>query len=168
MSRMDAFRPDDAHTQLREHARRIRNMETTQRVGSSSQSVAGVATQEGNGTLTTFVDLATPGPSVTVPVLGATGMVAVVLTARVLAGTTPCITYTSFEVRDAASNLVQAASTGQACVLQAGLSVGETTSGVFVVSGLTIDAGPYTFKMKYRNETDIGLWSQRTILVIPV
>jgi hypothetical protein len=121
-----------------------------------------VATSQTTG-LTTYTDLATAGPTVTVTI-GASGAAIVILTARTDNTNSGIEVFMGFAVSGATT---VAASDAQA-LCSAARNTGDTpkNSAVFWVTGLT--AGSNTFTSKYRTTANTATFADRNIIVIPI
>ncbi len=125
--------------------------------GSLLYSSAEVATAETTAS-TSFADLATPGPSVTINV-GPSGAALVIWVATEASTTTQTnydgVRVDSTDPTDAqsASHQAPAAASSQATVMKFRLITG-------------LSAGSHTFKMRYRTTAGTGQWSDRYILAI--
>ena len=110
---------------------------------------------------TTFTDLATPGPAVTVTI-GSTGKALVAIYAS-LAHSTSNYALAGYAVSGAST-----VAASDLASLQHGSSVAIRAGATLLHTGLT--AGSNTFTMKYRNNTGTGLadFTGRRILVQPL
>lgn len=125
--------------------------------------VAFVATSE-TTTSTTYTDLTTPGPAVTVTP-GASGMVMVLLYGQFGASNVGNIPFMSFA---ASGGNTQAASDGMALSVQiaSGAGLGASAGATFLLTGL--NSVSTTFTAKYRVTANTGNFSNRRITVIPL
>jgi hypothetical protein len=123
-------------------------------------SSATVATSQ-TTTSSTFTDLATPGPAVTLT----TGTSALVIISCMIQTTAGNAVYAGFTVSGATTT---AASTTSA--LKAYSSGGLLGTAQTLVCLVTLTAGSNTFTMKYGNvqATETGTYNARTITVIPL
>lgn len=113
-------------------------------------------------TSTTYTDLGTVGPAVTVT----TGENAIVFLVSSVSNATPGQSiFVSCAVSGSTSIAAPAGSNDVDLVQQAD-GGGETISGFTVVTGLT--PGSNTFTMKYKVGGGTGTWGSRTIAVIPL
>jgi len=120
----------------------------------SASSIAAMETT----TSTSYVDLTTPGPSIS----AATGTSALVVVASSIANSGSGFSLVSVAVGGASAvAAADAASVG----LPAG-AVGARVSGAFLLTGLT--AGTNTFTLKYRVSTSTGSFLDRRIGVFPL
>lgn len=116
-------------------------------------------------TSTSYADLATPGPAVTVP-LTAGQPVLILVNTRMWATTTGQYGYASFAVSGAAS---VAANDGDAIVM-AQFSSAQDLSGTKPAIYVATITGDHTFTMKYRT-TDAAksvVFATRRIIVVPL
>lgn len=118
-----------------------------------------VATSE-TTTSTTFADLATVGPAVTVTT-GTSAMV--IVTCRASNSNANKLVVMGFAVSGATT---VAASDTQSFTQSGGGAVPAQGSAVYVVTGLT--AGSNTFTAKYRVDANTGTFLNRSITVIPI
>jgi hypothetical protein len=110
---------------------------------------------------TSYTDLATVGPSVTVT----TGTSAIVLiTFEGEHGTLNGVALATYAV----SGATTVAASDNSRIVARGYATGNShsTGGAFLVSGLT--AGSNTFTVKYRTAAGTATFSKRTIVVIPI
>jgi len=129
---------------------------------SSTAATNSVATAQ-TTTSTTYADLATTGPAVTIT----TGAIALVfLTVRKMNNNTGSQeTFMSFAVSGAST--VSAADTSSINLVTSTGSLPQGGfSGAFLVTGLT--AGSNTFTAKYRVDGGTGSFQNRTITVVPL
>lgn len=140
---------------------------TTQSVPPSALNTGGttafVATREDTA-LSSYTDLATPGPSVTVDI-GANGIALVGLSMNYASTTTYAAGEMAFAISGAST--VAASNNFSAGATTWDTSGAATTaSGVFIVTGLT--AGSTTFKAQYRTSLGTGTFQRRRISVVPL
>jgi hypothetical protein len=121
---------------------------------------AAVATSQTTSS-TSYTDLTTAGPAVTVTV-PASGKVLVTVTSGMQNSTGGGSCFMAFAVSGPTS---VAASDAQAVIL--GGNNLQAASASYVVSGLTA-GGSYTFTAKYRVTTGTGTFSNRSIWAIPL
>lgn len=121
-----------------------------------------VATSEGT-TTTTFTDLATAGPAVTVTI-GQSGAALVTLTANIDGTGSNIRTYMGFAVSGAST--VAAADTAANMQQHDSANTNTQQSWTGIVTGLT--AGSNTFTAKYRTSGGTGTWANRHIIVEPI
>lgn len=118
---------------------------------------------------TSYTDLATVGPSVTVTI-GDSGRCLVIVSAHILIGDTDLSLdgYASFAVSGATS-----ISAGDANSLITGTGiissqyVGEKLAASRIVPLTGLNAGSHTFTMKYRTSTGTSFFTNRSIAVLP-
>ena len=124
-----------------------------------ASNVAAAATAASQGTASTsYVDLATAGPSVTLT----TGTSVIVMIACLGYNTSASVPqYVSVAVSGATT---LAASDSNAALIQNAVG-GVNTQGVAIVP-LTVTAGSNTFKLQYRTTANTGTFQQRGILVL--
>jgi hypothetical protein len=134
---------------------------TADKLGLGSTNTT-VATSEASGS-TSYTDLATPGPSVTITV-GANGLALVVLYTWQSNSAGTAATFTSFAVSGA--NTSASADTKAQVYVSSGNNAALGASSVFLLTGLT--AGSTTFKMQYRVDGSTGTWLNRRIAAIPL
>lgn len=125
-------------------------------------STASVATSQ-TTTSTSYTDLTTAGPSVTVTI-GSSGLALVTLSADMYNGTSGAYAFTSFVV--SGGNTVAASDAN-------GISVGGSTANPEILIGRTVlltglTAGSTTFKLQYRVSGGTGTFINRNIAVVPL
>jgi hypothetical protein len=122
-----------------------------------------VATSETTAS-TTYTDLTTPGPAVTVTV-GASGMVMVLIYGQLGNTNVGSQSFISFAASGANT---QAASDGMALGVQIASSagLGISAGATFLLTGL--NPGSTTFTSKYRVTATTGNFSNRRITAIPL
>lgn len=114
---------------------------------------------------TTFVDLATAGPAVTVTI-GGNGLAIVIVSANTFQGASTDTTYMGFALSGA--NTV-AANTTNAFAFQPANAAGASIKGSYIILLTGLTAGSTTFTAKYRSGSgNTGTWSSREISVIPL
>lgn len=127
--------------------------------GLRNATTALVATAETTAS-TSFADLATPGPAVTVTT-DTTALV--VVSAFLFNGTSGFVSYMGYAVSGATT---VAASDDRALLLHSQIVFGQgRLSMAHLQTGLT--PGSNTFTSKYRVNGGTGSWSNRSIIVIP-
>jgi hypothetical protein len=141
----------------------ISNVPTTALALNGAQT-ANVATDE-TTTSTTFTDLTTPGPAVTVTI-GASGLALVGLFAQTYNTVSGGQTYMGYAISGATT-----ASAGNTNVVftqqNSTTPFVQGASGIFLATGL--NPGSTTFTAKYdQQNSGTGHWSNRTIFVIPL
>lgn len=124
-------------------------------------SAATVTTSEST-TSTSFTDLATPGPAVTVTT-GTTALV--ILTANLYNNGTSQDADMGFAVSGASTVAAAGSASLEATTGASGAVVRYTASAVFPVTGLT--AGSNTFTAKYKATGGTSFFANRSIVVIP-
>lgn len=128
----------------------------------------GQVTTSQSTTSTTFADLATAGPSVTVTI-GQNGMALVGISANVWNNTNVAFSFMGFAISGAST--VAAADLYSWKRQQPSASVEAREGVTFLVTGLT--PGSTTFKAQYRVQTGgsgagTGTWADRQIWVLPL
>ena len=125
-------------------------------------TTAGVATYQTTNS-TSYTDLATSGPAVTVTI-GANGLALVIISTSLLNTVTSSYSYMSFAVSGAST--VAAADTSSLFYQAFGGEAAHRTSYVKLLTGLT--AGSTTFTAKYKASADVAGFANREISVIPL
>ncbi|HET7736441.1 MAG TPA: hypothetical protein VFK52_10725 [Nocardioidaceae bacterium] len=114
-------------------------------------------------TSTSYADLTTSGPAVTVTV-GSSGRVLVTLGAASWHDTSG--NFTAMSVALSGANTAAANDTNIHAVVAASTSSGGDTSSTIMLTGLT--PGSTTFTAKYRVASGTGNWSRRRLTVVPL
>lgn len=128
--------------------------------GAAAQSF--ISTEEST-TSTTYVDLTTTGPQVTVDV-GASGKVLVMAGARIRSGTADQGGFASVAL---SGGNTSAATDDRAVGLRAGVAnQSQRASFVEMMEGLA--AGSTTFTVRYRSTTDTASFANRELVVVPL
>lgn len=130
----------------------------TARLVLNGAQTADVATSE-TTTSTTYADLATSGPSVTVTV-GASGMALVLISVQMSNSSASVGTFSGVLVDATTPADVDAATTNAAT------STIARATRPYLVTGLS--AASHTFKLQYRVASGTGTFSSRRIVVIPL
>ena len=130
--------------------------------GTSGAVVSSVATSETAASGASYVDLATPGPAVTLDV-PASGKVLLVITAQQRSSAAAAYNYSSVAISGANT---EAASDDEALVNGQGVTHEVRASFSRVITGLT--PGSTTFTMKYRAAGGTSTFSKRRISVVPL
>lgn len=114
-------------------------------------------------TSTTYTDLGTSGPAVTVTV-GSSGRVLVVLGASAWNGTAG--NFVGMSVALSGANTVAASDAYIHAQVSPATTSGSDMSSTFEITGLT--SGATTFTAKYRVAAGTGNWSRRRLTVVPL
>lgn len=121
-----------------------------------------IATSESTAS-TSYTDLATVGPSVTVTI-GVNGLALLTITVQQSNSAGTAVTYTSY-VASGANTIAASDNTALVFVSPANNNALQA-SYTALLTGLT--AGSTTFKMQYRCNGSIGSWLNRRLAVIPL
>ena len=130
-------------------------------IAERSPQATSVLTSE-TTTSTTFTNLATVGPAVTID----TGPYALVLTHCQVSNSGTGSAYAGVEVTGD-SSIAPALNRAVNVIGAAGATVGASTA-VLYTDGLTLTPGSNTFTMKYRVSSGTGTFADRRIIVLPL
>jgi hypothetical protein len=137
------------------------NLSSAQGLSVSGMHVAGdsVGTNEST-TSTTYTDLATVGPDVTVVCPGS-GQINIAFSAQMLSSSTANAAWVAFEVFNVTLNAVHQAPSDSQALLS--LSTGRLTQSNFLCFGGLTPGSSYRFRLKYRHSNGTGTFQNRRI-----